>query len=742
MTKLSTQLSTGPFLLVAAVAIAVPLRKVFDYRVDDPQAAQIRPGVRVRLAFGRREVVGIVVSAPREIAAGEFEYRAIREVLDSEPLIDTALIELCSWVADYYHHPLGEVLAAAVPTHLRKGAATSLPQTLILRLTAAGYAALTQLPARSASMKQLLSAIAERALSAADARALAPTAALRRAMTQGWVDSVTSSNHTAIDSELENGLQAAARSTPEQAAALLELKQRLGSYSTSLLEGVTGSGKTEVYLQLTAEVIAKGQQTLVLTPEIGLTPQLTDRFIQRFGRRVASYHSGLSDAERTRTWLRARAGEIDVLIGTRSAVFAPLPRLGLIIIDEEHDVSYKQQEGLRYSARDVALVRARRRNVPAVLGSATPALETLHNAAIGRYAHLHLRQRVSSAAPPRIEIIDVRTQPLTQGLSTPLLDAVERHLGAGGQVLLFLNRRGYAPALVCHACGWVAPCPHCDARMTLHRGRQRLLCHHCGMISRIPDPCPDCGAAELTPTGQGTERIEDTLRLRFPEKRIERFDSDRLARAGEIERLSRAAHAGEIDILVGTQVLAKGHDFSGLSLAGVVDADQALYGTDFRALERMGQLLTQVAGRVGRAGQPGQVLLQTQHPDHPLLLQLVNEGYPAFCEALLRERRAHGLPPFSHLALLRAQAVDEPAALEFLRHARTALPASAEVEVLGPAPATMRRRGGVHRAQLLLRSASRAALHRVIGGWIAQAEPMNAAHGVRWSVDIDPADLF
>lgn len=744
MTKLSTQLSTGPFLRVASVAIAVPLRKVFDYRVEDEQVEQIRPGVRVRLPFGRRDVVGTIVSAPRQIAAGEFEYRSIREVLDSEPLIDAALMELCGWVADYYHHPLGEVLAAAVPARLRNGAVTNLPETLILRLTAAGQTALTQLTPRSASMRRLLVAIAERALSATDARALAPAAgaALRRAMTQGWIDSVSSSNRAAADAGLESGLQSAAQPTSEQAAALLELKQRPGSYSSSLLEGVTGSGKTEVYLQLTADVLAKGQQILVLTPEIGLTPQLAERFMQRFGRRVGSYHSGLSDTERARAWLRARAGEVDVLIGTRSAVFAALPRLGLIIVDEEHDVSYKQQEGLRYSARDVALVRARRLDIPVVLGSATPALETLHNALSGRYGHLHLRRRVSSAAPPRIEIIDVRAQPLIQGLSAPLLDAAERHLGAGGQALLFLNRRGYAPALVCHACGWVAPCPHCDARMTLHRSRQRLLCHHCGMISPIPSQCPDCGTAELTPTGQGTERIEDALRLRFPEKRIERFDSDRLARAGEIERLSRAAHAGEIDILVGTQVLAKGHDFGGLSLAGVVDADQALYGTDFRALERMGQLLTQVAGRVGRAGQPGQVLLQTQHPDHPLLRLLVNEGYPAFCEALLRERRAHGLPPYSHLVLLRAQAVDEPAALEFLRHARAALPTSAEVEVLGPAPATMRRRGGVHRAQLLLRSPSRAALHSVIGGWIAQAEPMNAAHGVRWSVDIDPADLF
>ena len=412
------------------------------------------------------------------------------------------------------------------------------------------------------------------------------------------------------------------------------------------------------------------------------------------------------------------------------------------MIDEEHDVSYKQQEGLRYSARDVALVRAQRLDLPVLLGSATPALESLQNVVAGRYAHLRLERRVRNTAPPQIDIIDVRTQPLTHGLSAPLLDAVARHLDGGGQALLFLNRRGYAPALVCQGCGWVAPCPHCDARMTLHRRRQRLLCHHCGLTAPVPSTCPDCGATALTPTGQGTERIEDALRLRFPAKRIERFDSDRLARAGEIETLSREAQAGAIDILVGTQVLAKGHDFGGLSLAGVVDADGALYGSDFRALERMGQLLTQVAGRVGRARQPGQVLLQTAHPEHPLLRLLVESGYPKFCEALLAERRTHGLPPFSHLALLRAQAPEERVALEFLQRARAALPIVDGVQVLGPAPASMQRRAGVYRAQLLLRSPSRAALHRVLQGWIVQAEPVNAAQGVRWSVDVDPADLF
>ncbi|MFI4979590.1 MAG: primosomal protein N', partial [Nevskiales bacterium] len=488
--------------------------------------------------------------------------------------------------------------------------------------------------------------------------------------------------------------------------------------------------------------LAAGKQVLVLAPEIGLTPQLAERFERRFGARVASYHSGLSDNERARNWMRARRGEVDVLVGTRSAVFLPLARPGLLIIDEEHDVSYKQQEGLRYAARDLALIRAQRLGIPAVLGSATPALESRHNAAAGRYRHLRLQQRVFTAAGPRIGVIDMRAQPLKHGLSAPVLDGVERHLVAGGQALLFLNRRGYAPALLCHDCGWVAPCPNCDARMTLHRARRRLICHHCGHFVPMPLACPDCGGTELVPVGQGTERVEDSLRMRFPGRRIERFDSDRLGRAGELERLLADVRSGAVDILVGTQVLAKGHDFAGLSFAGVLDVDQALYGSDFRALERMGQLVTQVAGRVGRKGQPGEVLLQTHQPEHPLLRVLVQEGYPAFCEALLRERREFGLPPFGYLALLRAEAQREGEALAFLRQVRDLQPENSGIEALGPAPAGMARRAGYHRAQLLLRGASRAALHRLLEQWLAAIETLPAAKRLRWSVDVDPADLF
>jgi len=725
---------------IVSIAIPAPLRRVFDYAVAGADPATLRPGVRVRVPFGRREQIGVVLETPREVAAPEFECKPVGAVLDAEPLLDAELLALCRWAADYYHHPLGEVLAAALPAALRRGAEPPLLEPpRLLRLSDAGRAALPELPARAASQRAVLDKLAQGPLSRAVLLEALPKAGapLRRALERGWVELFAA----AAGGEA-GPLETPPALTAEQAAALEQLGAAAEAYSATLLEGVTGSGKTEIYLRLTAAALLAGRQVLVLAPEIGLTPQLAERFERRFGARVAAYHSALTDAERARVWMRARRGAVDVIVGTRSAVFLPLARPGLIVVDEEHDVSYKQQDGLRYSARDLALIRAQRLRIPALLGSATPALESRHNAGAGRYRHIVLRQRVFSAAGPRIGVIDMRAQPLKHGLSSPLLEGVERHLAAGGQALLFLNRRGYAPALLCHDCGWVAPCPNCDARMTVHRARRRLVCHHCGHGVNLPQACPDCGGTELVPVGQGTERVEDTLRLRFPEKRVERFDSDRLGRAGELERLLGDVRSGAIDILVGTQVLAKGHDFAGLSFAGVLDVDQALYGSDFRALERMGQLVTQVAGRVGRAGQPGEVLLQTHQPGHPLLRVLIERGYPAFCEALLKERRDFGLPPFAHLALLRAEAQREGEALELLRQARSAMPQAPGIEALGPAPAGMARRAGYHRAQLLLRGASRAALHRLLDEWIARIEALPAARRLRWSVDVDPADLF
>ncbi|MGQ0528347.1 MAG: primosomal protein N', partial [Panacagrimonas sp.] len=509
----------------------------------------------------------------------------------------------------------------------------------------------------------------------------------------------------------------------------------------SLIEGVTGSGKTEIYLRCVAEVIAQGKQALMLTPEIGLTPQLVSRFRERFGDAVGVFHSGLTDKTRADQWLAAAAGRCRVVIGTRSAVFMPLPDLALILVDEEHDASFKQQDGFRYSARDVAIIRGQQAGVPVILGSATPSLESLHNVRSSRYRHFRLQQRVGTRQLPRVNLLDLRGVKLTHGLSPQLLDATERHLNAGGQVLMFVNRRGYAPALLCHDCGWAAPCPHCDARLTLHRARGRLICHHCASDARLPSRCGQCSGTSLIPVGQGTERIEDALRERFPDRVIERIDSDRSRRAGEMTQMLDNIHSGQTQILVGTQMLAKGHDFERLSLVGVVCADEALYSADFRASERLGQLLTQVAGRAGRGERPGEVLVQTHVPQHPLLQAWLREGYSGLTQTLLDERRVASLPPFAHLALIRADALNASAPMAFLRAAADLIK-TASVDTMGPIPAPMERKANRLRAQLMLRAHHRGHLQRLLTELIPQLHALPGARRIRWSVDVDPLDLY
>jgi primosomal protein N' (replication factor Y) (superfamily II helicase) len=569
------------------------------------------------------------------------------------------------------------------------------------------------------------------------ARAALPVAAdvLRRAEAAGWIEQ-RAAQASPVQAEAP-----APQPTPEQAAALAQLAAPAPGFRVHLLEGVTGSGKTELYLRRIEAALAGGGQALLLAPEISLTPQLLARVRERFGDGVHVYHSTLGERAREQVWLRARDGSARVIVGTRSAVWLPFARLGLIVVDEEHDTSYKQQDGFRYSARDVAILRAQKLGIPVLLGSATPSLESLHNARSGRYGHIRLERRVRDTPPPRVRVLDVRGLPLDHGLSLPLIEAIERHLGNAGQVLLFLNRRGYAPVLLCHACGWSAPCTHCDAHMTLHRGRSLLICHHCGAQQAIPRACPSCDATSLLAVGAGTERIEQALANRFPQYRVARFDSDRITSADALDRQLADIREGRAQILVGTQILAKGHDFPGLSLVGIVSADQALYGTDFRAVERMGQLVTQVAGRAGRAAQPGEVWLQTHEPEHPLLQTLAQGGYRALCDALLAERRDASLPPYSHLALLRAESREPALAMRFLAAARPLLTARG-VTVHEPNPSGMERRAGFVRAQLLLQASGRAALHRVLAAAVPQLDTLPDARKLRWSIDVDPYDLM
>jgi len=729
--------AAGPMITVVAVALAVPLARAFDYLLPtngpESQCALV-PGVRVRVPFGSRNLVGLVVQAPRSVVPEHSRYKALLEVLDGQPIVPADWLALLHWAAGYYHHPLGEVLAAALPQTLREGANATPQVPRLLAITGAGRAALPTLPARSARQREALQQLAGTPLE--DGAVAAAT--VRSLLDRGWAAWQEAAAFAKVIG------QPGAVLTPAQTAALASLTPAADGFAVHLLDGITGSGKTELYLERCAQVLAQGQQVLVLVPEIGLAPQLLARFVQRFGSAVRCSHSGMSESQRAAAWLAVRDGYAQVLVGTRSAVFAPFARLGLVVVDEEHDASFKQQDGFRYHARDLALVRARSAGAAVILGSATPSLESLANAKAGRYQRVRLTERRGGGGAPLPQLIDLKHFPARNGLSAPLAEAVTRHVGAGGQALLFINRRGFAPTLLCDRCHWLAPCPHCDARLTVHRGR-KLSCHHCGYQSSVPAQCPSCGSIELLPLGDGTERIEEALKNLLPGKRVERFDSARFSTAKQLHEVLEAVRARQVDVLVGTQMLAKGHDFGQLSLVGVVNADAALYSADFRATERLGQLLVQVAGRAGRAqsaaGLAPEVLIQTKEPNHPALQTLLRQGYARFAAQLLQERRSAQLPPCTHMALLRAEAADAAQAEAFLRSAIAAIPEQSAVQVLGPATALMERKAGRYRMQLLLVAEQRQALQALLRRWQPGLKDLPLARKLRFALDVDPVDL-
>jgi len=733
--------------VVLGIAIDAPLRRLFDYL---PPAGlsrgELRRGQRLRVPFGRRNVVGVLVELRDHSAMPAERLRTAFELLDAEPVFDGGLLDLLLWAADYYHHPVGEVLTTALPTPLRSGA----PIAALLtrwRLTEQyrNAAVREHLPARASRLRAVLVALlAAESTGASELEAATPhwRAAVRDLERRGWVERFTTET-----SPPAVGAAAAVVGnlvlSQAQIDAVDAIVAALGSHRNLVLQGVTGSGKTEVYLRAITECLARGRQALVLVPEIALTPQLVRRFSERFPVSPAVLHSGLSDAERLEAWRAARTGRAGVVIGTRSAVFIPLATPGLVIVDEEHDSSYKQQEGFRYSARDLAIARAQRESTPVVLGSATPALETLARVNRGVAQRLSLPQRAGSARPPRVALVDLRVHGAEQGLSTPAMLAMRRHLDSGGQVLLYLNRRGYAPVVFCSQCGWAAACTRCDARMTLHLRQSRLTCHHCGLQTPEPLQCPTCAAA-VRRVGQGTERIEETVTRLFAGAEIARIDRDVVRRRGELEDVLARVHSGDARILIGTQMLTKGHHFPGVTLVVVVNADQGLFSADFRAAERLAQTIVQVAGRAGRAATPGEVLVQTAYPEHPLLARLLQGGYEAFAAAALDERTQAGWPPSARLALFRAEAVRATAAQQFLLSARALCEEHAVpgVEVLGPAPAPMERRAGRHRAQLLLRAATHGPVQRTLRRVVTRIESLPAARRVRWSIDVDPLELF
>ena len=727
--------------LILKVAVPSPLYREFDYLPPpDTEPAALQAGVRLKLPFGRRELVGVLLGTAERSELPLTKLKPARRLLDASPVIPPDMLALARWAADYYRHPIGEVVQTLLPVALRQGRPASLAGRSAWRLNAAGQAADLNQLTRAPRQRALLALLRDHE-AGLDSQELAEAmpeagAALRALMKRGWLEQIER-----IPSLPPFAAAAGLPLNPAQRAAAAELGAALGSYRAFLLDGVTGSGKTEVYLDAIGAALGRGLQALVLLPEINLTPQTLARFRARFGA-VAAFHSGLSEGERLATWLAARDGEARVVVGTRSAVWLPLAWPGLLVVDEEHDASFKQQEGFRYSARDLAVVRAQRAQVPVVLGSATPSLESLHNVAQQRYKRLHLPERAGVARHPTLRLLDIRTRPLIAGLSDLLLDAIKRHLAEEGQVLLFLNRRGYAPTFMCHDCGTQELCRRCDARMTLH-GRQRLVCHHCGAERPAPKHCAQCGGQSFGAFGQGTERIEQALAELFPEAGVTRVDRDSTRRKGSMEKILAEVHSGARRILVGTQMLAKGHDFPKVTLVGVLDADQGLFSADFRASERMAQLITQVAGRAGRAERLGEVLIQTLKPDHPLLQHLVREGYASFASAALAERRSAQLPPYAALALLRAEAPGEAAPKAFLEAARQRLGAghATGVTLLGPAPAPMERRAGRYRAHLLLQAQQRAPLQNLLARALPELDELKEARRVRWSIDIDPVSL-
>lgn len=703
-------------------------------------------GCRVRVGFGGRTVVGVVLAQAPASDVPPAKLKRVSALLDDSPILPMALLALLRRAADYYHHPLGDAVLSVLPVLLRAGEPARRARQRRWRITASAVAVEPiRAPRQAEVLAQLRAAGAagldEDALCAAD---FDVKRVLKTLAARGWaaVDLCPAPLPGAGPRDA-SATHAALPLNPDQAAAHAAIIKALDRFQVWLLDGVTGSGKTEVYLQVIRAVLARGGQVLVLAPEIGLTPQLVQRFRRVLSAPVLELHSAMTDRERLAVWLSAAAGEAGVLVGTRSALYTPLPKLGLIVVDEEHDGSFKQQEGLRYCARDMAVLLARQSGIPVLLGSATPSLETLHNVDRGRYRRLALPRRAGAGSKPRVELVDVRALPLRAGLSSFAQAGIGEALAAGGQVLVFLNRRGYAPSLQCHRCGWVGACRQCDAHLVVHQAQRRLRCHHCGFGQPLPLSCPACGDSDLSPVGQGTERLEAWLAEAFPDYPPLRIDRDATRRKGSLVRVLEQMRRGEARLLIGTQMLAKGHHAPALSLVVVVGADAGLFGADFRSPERLAQLLTQVAGRAGRAQREGRVLIQTHQPEHPIWALLIGQGYGAFARHELTQRREVGLPPHAAMALVRADAGVQDRPMAFLQAVaqRAAAHFRAE-EIWGPAPAVMERRGGRYRACLTLMTADRARLHRALQGLLPAIGDLPQARTVRWSVDVDPMETL
>ena len=719
------------------VAVPGPFRHGLTYRYP-AELADVQVGCRVKVPLGRRECVGVVIAVGVTSDVAPNKLKSVAACLDDHPIIDASLLMLLTWMAGYYHAAIGDIMATALPSGLMQGKPLTSKPTLHYQLTPTGQMVLAEGQVRAPKQKTLLTVLqaGSQAGDALKQQGLS-AAVIKACMEKGWVQTLemTNTQAPANAAVLPHGITL----SDEQAAAVQHITSVQGTFAPIVLHGITGSGKTEVYLQAMAATLEAGKQVLVLVPEIGLTPQTFSRFERRLGVPLLLWHSNVTDIEKRRIWQQASLGHPSVVIGTRSALFVPLPALGLIVVDEEHDMSFKQQNGVRYSARDMAVRRAQIQQVPVVLGTATPSLETLHNAQLGRYHTCRLTHRAGDAKPPQFKLVDMRQQKVTAGLAKPALQEMETHLAQGKQVLVFLNRRGYAPVLFCGSCGWTASCAQCDAKMTLHRYSQRLHCHRCGAQRLMPPQCPSCDSDKpLIELGVGTEQLDVVLQDTFPDYTVVRLDKDQTQRKGAMEAALEQIHSGEAQIMVGTQMLAKGHHFANLTLVVMVDIDGGLFSADFRALERMGQLVTQVAGRAGREAQQGEVLIQTHQPQHPLLQVLLQKGYDAFAQQLLTERQEAQWPPYAFLVAIRAEAKQGQQAQRVLQEMKQYLLATPVkgVEVYGPIASLQQKRAGYYRFQLLLQSMSRVALQQLLA---TVSYPHKSSVILTW--DVDPYEL-
>ena len=725
------------------VLVPIPLMEKFSYLAPKDDQSPLKQGSRVLVPFGRRTLVGIIWDFSKKDSSDPRKYKHIIKVLDDRPLLDSHSMDLAEWASRYYHYPLGEIISYFFPPSLRKGKEASFKESKYLELTSKGSFLKEEDLARAPGQKKLVSLLKEKKeLSAKSAKAYGISNAVINGLEQKGYISKFSRELSPYKKVKDNKLLPSKKLNKEQVEAVKSIKGSQDKNQTFLIDGITGSGKTEVYLQAIQDIVNNGKQALILIPEIGLAPQAEERFKEYFGDRVMSFHSAKNDREKVDAWLGASRGLVDIIIGTRSSVFLPMKNLGIIVVDEEHDLSFKQMDKFRYSARDMALYRAKLEKVPVVLASATPSLETLKNAQEDKYKVLKLSQRATGASLPAFQAVDLRGKELNEGLSNELLEATQSELSKGNQVLIFLNRRGYAPSMICKVCGWISNCERCDALMTVHKNPLKLHCHHCDAQKSYPNKCPSCDSNDFLKYGFGTERLEEFLHNRFPEIITLRIDSDSTKKKETLNEYFHEIKKGNPLILLGTQLLAKGHHFPEVTLVGIVDADSGLFSADFRGSERVAQLMTQVSGRAGRDKKPGRVILQSYCPDHPQIEEIVTGSYEKFAQKLLEERKAYKIPPFSYQAKIFAESPKSLTSRDFilnlLNKSKIDEKLKSNLRIVGPLPSIMEKKSGVFRWELSIFSTNRSDLHKFLDVMQSRLYHPKLSKSVRWSIDVDP----